>query len=107
MAEAVGFEPTERSRVRRISSALPSTARPRFRCRAGARPDGTEPSSPSPGGAIVACGGRALRGRRGASGRLGGRLAVQADRKSTRLNSSHVKISYAVFCLKKKTRKVI
>src|SRR5690606_40334879 len=31
------------------------------------------------------------------------------DRKSTRLNSSHVKISYAVFCLKKKkkTRKII
>src|SRR5690606_41715462 len=28
-----------------------------------------------------------------------------ADRKSTRLNSSHVKISYAVFCLKKKTQK--
>src|SRR5439155_2137571 len=27
-----------------------------------------------------------------------------ADRKSTRLNSSHVAISYAVFCLKKKTR---
>src|SRR5690606_39503184 len=27
----------------------------------------------------------------------------QEDRKSTRLNSSHVKISYAVFCLKKKT----
>src|SRR5690606_40231377 len=27
----------------------------------------------------------------------------QKDRKSTRLNSSHVKISYAVFCLKKKT----
>src|SRR5207302_8353995 len=27
------------------------------------------------------------------------------DRKSTRLNSSHVKISYAVFCLKKKTLK--
>src|SRR5690606_14262615 len=30
-----------------------------------------------------------------------GRL-IAADRKSTRLNSSHVKISYAVFCLKKK-----
>src|SRR5690606_21845675 len=29
--------------------------------------------------------------------------AVAEDRKSTRLNSSHVKISYAVFCLKKKT----
>src|SRR5690606_40929859 len=28
---------------------------------------------------------------------------VSSDRKSTRLNSSHVKISYAVFCLKKKT----
>src|SRR5690349_24321955 len=27
---------------------------------------------------------------------------VGADRKSTRLNSSHVEISYAVFCLKKK-----
>src|SRR5436309_7627036 len=29
------------------------------------------------------------------------------DRKSTRLNSSHVKISYAVFCLKKKNNKHI
>src|SRR3712207_7116865 len=28
--------------------------------------------------------------------------AVEADRKSTRLNSSHANISYAVFCLKKK-----
>src|SRR5690625_8046415 len=33
------------------------------------------------------------------------RLGPQTeDRKSTRLNSSHVAISYAVFCLKKKTR---
>src|SRR5690606_39942940 len=31
-----------------------------------------------------------------------GTSAVGADRKSTRLSSSHVKISYAVFCLKKK-----
>src|SRR6266498_3542428 len=29
----------------------------------------------------------------------------QRDRKSTRLNSSHVRISYAVFCLKKKNEK--
>src|SRR5690606_39992671 len=29
---------------------------------------------------------------------------IPEDRKSTRLNSSHVKISYAVFCLKKKQR---
>src|SRR5690606_40289198 len=34
------------------------------------------------------------------SGTLG--LLRDLDRKSTRLNSSHVKISYAVFCLKKK-----
>src|SRR5690606_18414241 len=31
---------------------------------------------------------------------LSGRAIGQKDRKSTRLNSSHVKISYAVFCLK-------
>src|SRR5262245_65061097 len=30
----------------------------------------------------------------------------QTDRKSTRLNSSHLGISYAVFCLKKKKRKI-
>src|SRR5438874_13274035 len=29
---------------------------------------------------------------------------IRKDRKSTRLNSSHVEISYAVFCLKKKSR---
>src|SRR5690554_7217170 len=32
------------------------------------------------------------------------RLGPCEDRKSTRLNSSHVRISYAVFCLKKKTK---
>src|SRR2546430_6997315 len=31
---------------------------------------------------------------------------IAADRKSTRLNSSHSQISYAVFCLKKKTPRV-
>src|SRR5438067_7905922 len=35
----------------------------------------------------------------------GGRVRDCRDRKSTRLNSSHVSISYAVFCLKKKTYK--
>src|SRR5436190_16058270 len=33
-----------------------------------------------------------------------GDLAFAEDRKSTRLNSSHTVISYAVFCLKKKSR---
>src|SRR5690606_26604458 len=31
-------------------------------------------------------------------------VVISPDRKSTRLNSSHVKISYAVFCLKKKKK---
>src|SRR3712207_8312235 len=34
------------------------------------------------------------------------RAVVSADRKSTRLNSSHATISYAVFCLKKKKTQV-
>src|SRR5699024_12775850 len=37
----------------------------------------------------------------------GCRLGKKRDRKSTRLNSSHVSTSYAVFCLKKKKRKTI
>src|SRR5256886_4443035 len=32
-------------------------------------------------------------------------IGINTDRKSTRLNSSHSQISYAVFCLKKKKRK--
>src|SRR5262245_64230725 len=35
---------------------------------------------------------------------LQGVVAVRPDRKSTRLNSSHLGISYAVFCLKKKKK---
>src|SRR5258707_5039780 len=48
------------------------------------------------------------RARRARSGRREGRMEEAAargqrlDRKSTRLNSSHANISYAVFCLKKK-----
>src|SRR2546428_3465794 len=33
--------------------------------------------------------------------------ALEGDRKSTRLNSSHDQISYAVFCLKKKTLSLV
>src|SRR5690606_39496694 len=64
----------------------------------------------------TAVGANALRGTLPASGNTGVRNTAvgfgsmfvntsgsgNADRKSTRLNSSHVKISYAVFCLKKK-----
>src|ERR1035441_10894053 len=34
-------------------------------------------------------------------------VADKVDRKSTRLNSSHLGISYAVFCLKKKKKKLV
>src|SRR2546427_7938272 len=52
--------------------------------------------------------GRALRGVTivGANGDADGLAGVE-DRKSTRLNSSHSQISYAVFCLKKKKKKKI
>src|SRR2546421_1552987 len=56
--------------------------------------------------------GRDARGGGGGAGaRQGGRAAhvhpdpESRDRKSTRLNSSHDQISYAVFCLKKKKKK--
>src|SRR5437870_13660725 len=37
----------------------------------------------------------------------GRRILSSRDRKSTRLNSSHVAISYAVFCLKKKKKDLV
>src|SRR5690606_39519328 len=53
---------------------------------------------------LVRCDSRgfALRTDRVRSADQRGLYFVGQDRKSTRLNSSHVKISYAVFCLKKK-----
>src|SRR5690606_40364864 len=47
-----------------------------------------------------------LRQIEGGQLRVALRVQCQPDRKSTRLNSSHVKISYAVFCLKKKKKKM-
>src|SRR3712207_7043673 len=41
-----------------------------------------------------------------AAQRVGPQLPQAPDRKSTRLNSSHANISYAVFCLKKKKHKL-
>src|SRR5256885_3542802 len=46
--------------------------------------------------------GRARRGVHLRAVRRGASLPARTDRKSTRLNSSHLVISYAVFCLKKK-----
>src|SRR5437588_1591287 len=45
-------------------------------------------------------------GRHSVSHTRPGSTSSTSDRKSTRLNSSHTVISYAVFCLKKKTTKV-
>src|SRR5690606_40299154 len=52
---------------------------------------------------------RAGAGAGGQGSRSGGKSGAETrvrDRKSTRLNSSHVKISYAVFCLKKKSKNI-
>src|SRR5690606_40055502 len=51
---------------------------------------------------IITLDGPAASGKSSAAKAVAARLG---DRKSTRLNSSHVKISYAVFCLKKKRLK--
>src|SRR3712207_7025227 len=48
--------------------------------------------------------GRARHGRAQVLGEAARMRGGQRDRKSTRLNSSHANISYAVFCLKKKTQ---
>src|SRR5690625_5682905 len=60
-------------------------------------------------GVVAASAGNHAQGVALAGARLGVAVTVfmprtAADRKSTRLNSSHVAISYAVFCLKKKNR---
>src|SRR5438034_2408333 len=50
--------------------------------------------------------GRAVEALEGLAEFAAGGAARDRDRKSTRLNSSHTVISYAVFCLKKKSRPV-
>src|SRR5690606_41376876 len=61
--------------------------------RAGGNPDLKKRSGPS----------RSRAAHNARNSRRSETPAPSPDRKSTRLNSSHVKISYAVFCLKKKT----
>src|SRR2546430_12279149 len=80
------------------STLFPYTTLFRSRVRAGVRA--------APGGAREAPDHGAGRGRAGptAQGRSQGQR--DRDRKSTRLNSSHSQISYAVFCLKKKKNNI-
>src|SRR5437868_9230907 len=61
-----------------------------FRSDAGGLPDGVDQNDDA---AVAAFGGRNRQ------------EPNDGDRKSTRLNSSHVSISYAVFCLKRKKKK--
>src|SRR5256885_4059192 len=53
--------------------------------------------------------GRTFRSKRGSTGCAcsTGRTHASIDRKSTRLNSSHLVISYAVFCLKKQNKELL
>src|SRR5439155_9064690 len=56
-------------------------------------------------GNFIATNGLVVTAARGTgTGTLQGTLTATTDRKSTRLNSSHVAISYAVFCAKKKKK---
>src|SRR5688572_31760324 len=55
-------------------------------------------------GAVLGFGRVALDAQLVVAGQLDVAVLLHQDRKSTRLNSSHSQISYAVFCLKKKTR---
>src|SRR5947208_8991673 len=86
------FPYTTLFRSGRIPSGVPRADGARFRRRAAfARLDGQE--------------GRRMGRARGAQLSVEPRRKWSRDRKSTRLNSSHQIISYAVFCLKKKKKK--
>src|SRR3989449_5850515 len=113
---------TARGRLQRAARrpAVPAVSAPRLRARglavavprrlvaplagalAGRRDRGGTSRDRRP---LLRCDERADRVRRTGDWLAGGAaLRVQTDRKSTRLNSSHGYISYAVFCLKKKKK---
>src|SRR5690625_6253957 len=82
-----------------------SGPRGRLPCETSGRQD--RPHHEPPAGSENRMNSRSLRGTRLGSLSMEtdeGVLAAPRDRKSTRLNSSHVAISYAVFCLKKQTK---
>src|SRR3712207_8419085 len=58
-------------------------------------------------GACRSCGGAGAGARPPPGPTRGTCPGGRGDRKSTRLNSSHANISYAVFCLKKKKKKIV
>src|SRR2546430_11444038 len=70
-------------------------------------PDGPRPAAAGPLRGISRQGGGGRPRFFGAVQAPGEGRHLEADRKSTRLNSSHSQISYAVFCLKKKKREIV
>src|SRR5207245_8034701 len=79
----------------------------RPRCHPAGRPHGNRADDSKGVSRNARCGNRgtaveALAVVRPERGSRGGVPVIEGDRKSTRLNSSHGSISYAVFCLKKK-----
>src|SRR5690349_23872911 len=86
------IRPPPRSTLFPYTTLFRSSPPPRRVPRGNARPARAGDDGP---------GGERWSGRRGPAG-----AAAGEDRKSTRLNSSHVEISYAVFCLKKKKETV-
>src|SRR3989454_4641389 len=95
------------------STLFPYT--PLFRSLAGGSQQGFEPSAKT----TATCDGFRHAGTSGRGCAAGGAgegaagagapapRSTRRDRKSTRLNSSHLVISYAVFCLKKKKNKIV
>src|SRR5690606_40279024 len=97
-------------RPRPLCTLFPYTTLSRSHGRAVRGAAGSRRSTAGGGRNAAACAPADPRRSGGGGGRRGGGRPPPAraltdsgaDRKSTRLNSSHVKISYAVFCLKKK-----
>src|SRR3712207_6865064 len=83
-----------------LHDALPISSRRAPPARAAARPGQARSDAPSHAAGTAA----PVRLRAAAASRAGCRRTRNGDRKSTRLNSSHANISYAVFCLKKKKK---
>src|SRR5260221_4592274 len=84
------------------STLFPYTTLFRSHRRLQARQDGVAPAAPARGRQRLA----AAAARAVAHPAAPGEHRAELDRKSTRLNSSHTVISYAVFCLKQKTENV-
>src|SRR3712207_7755880 len=75
-----------------------------FRSQGSAEPGGQHGGRDGEGGLVGDGVGQPAGRERPDDGPQGGRHLEHRDRKSTRLNSSHANISYAVFCLKKKNK---